>query len=240
MKRRAFALTVAIVGGLVAAGDAMAHDTWLLPRSMRTPVGRAVVLSLTSGEAFPADDFAIDPARVARASVRLAGHVDDLTSRRPAPQALHFLWTPRMTGVAGIAVELRPRTLTLAPDKIEEYFADINASKALRAEWKNMPSPKQWRESYTKHAASFVLVGEPRADSSWKEPLGMDFEITPEVNPTTLRQSFVGSLGQYIDSLLDWFRYMEGNYSPGGLGIETQAERLQKFIEHGEDAHTSP
>lgn len=165
---------------------ALAHDTWLLPRSLRVPVGRAVTLSLTSGMAFPADDFAIKASRVARATVRLAGQVTPLATPVPASRSLHYEWTPRANGVGGLAVELAPNTLTLSPDKIEEYFADINASSELRAKWDSVPAPRHWRESYTKHAASFVRVGSPGADSSWREPLGMGLEIVPEVNPTAL------------------------------------------------------
>ena len=56
MKRR-IAMTM-IVGCLVFVADLSAHDTWLLPQSMRVPVGQPVQLALTSGMAFPADDFA--------------------------------------------------------------------------------------------------------------------------------------------------------------------------------------
>jgi len=44
------------------------------------------------------------------------------------------------------------------------------------------------RESYTKHAKTFVYVGEAAADDSWSELVGMFLEIVPEKNPTTLRK----------------------------------------------------
>jgi len=185
MKRRLAVLSV--LACLVLAADLAAHDTWLLPNSLRVPVGRRTVLSLTSGEAFPADDFAINPRRVRRASVRLAGAMAALAPPRTAPLSLRYEWTPRSPGIAGLAVELAPKTLTLPPEKVEEYFKDINASEAVRAAWDSVPLPRQWRESYSKHAASFVRVGNPGADSSWREPLGMEFEIVPETDPTSLR-----------------------------------------------------
>ena len=185
MKRRLALLSV--LACLVFAADLAAHDTWLLPDSLRVPVGRHVVLSLTSGEAFPADDFAIDPRRVRTATVRLAGAKATLAPPRTSPMSLRYEWTPRSPGIAGLAVELASKTLTLTPEKVEEYFKDINASMAVRAAWDSVPRPRQWRESYTKHAASFVRVGNPRADSSWSVPLGMEFEIVPEVDPTSLR-----------------------------------------------------
>ena len=58
--RRAGALAI-VAALLVAAGSALAHDTWLLPSNLRVPVGQAVTLSLTSGMIFPVDDFVIQP-----------------------------------------------------------------------------------------------------------------------------------------------------------------------------------
>ena len=185
MNRR---LTSAALFAFVAIATTLsAHDTWLLPTSMRVAVGRPVRLSLTSGQAFAADDFAIDPQRVTRADVRLAGSTSKLATPTRGALSLRYSWTPKTTGIAALAIELAPKVLTLAPDKIEEYFADINASKSLRAAWDSIPSPKQWRESYSKHAASFILVGDASRDSSWHQPLGMGFELVPAVNPTGMK-----------------------------------------------------
>jgi Domain of unknown function (DUF4198) len=57
---------------------------------------------------------------------------------------------------------------------------------SIRAQWDSIPKPKQWRESYIKHATSFVRVGAPRGDSSWASPLGLGLEIDPERDPTVL------------------------------------------------------
>ena len=91
-----------------------------------------------------------------------------------------------MAGVAAFAVELAPKTLTLTKDKVTEYLDEIGASPALRATWSQMPAPKRWRESYSKHAATFVRVGNPRDDSTWVRPMGLGLEIVPERDPTML------------------------------------------------------
>ena len=201
------------IGLLATATVAVAHDTWLLPQSMRVPVGRPVLLSLTSGMAFPADDFAITATRVTRATVRLAGERTHLARPHSMTLSLRYEWTPRTSGIAGLAVELAPKTLALAPDKIEEYFTDINASAELRAAWDSMPRPRRWRESYTKHAASFVRVGNPGSDSSWRTPLGLGFEIVPEVDPTELH------VGQVLR-----VRVERGGHPVAGLAVGLQHE----------------
>lgn len=165
---------------------ALAHDTWFLPASHRVKVGQSVRLSLTSGMFFPADDFAIDPARVRRADVRLSHSTTALASGSPATQALRYTWTPRAEGVATLAAELRPKVLTLKPELVPEYFDEINADSALRNGW-TRARLKQWRESYTKYAKAFVRVGAPLRDSSWAQPMGLTLELVPQRDPTALQ-----------------------------------------------------
>jgi uncharacterized GH25 family protein len=182
-RTRSILLCVAL---LSFAGVAAAHETWLLPASMRIRAGETVALSLTSGMAFPADDFAIQPARVTRAEARLGKRIEQLKKPKLQSMSLQYLWTPRGNGVATIGIELGPRKLELEPKLIEEYFQEIHASSVVRAQWDSIPSPKRWRESYVKHASSFILVGPAGTDRSWSSPLGLGLEIIPETNPTTL------------------------------------------------------
>jgi hypothetical protein len=88
--------------------------------------------------------------------------------------------------VGTIAIELAPKTLVLDPKLINEYYDEIHASPAIRAQWDSIPAPKQWRESYVKHATSFVRVGSPVNDTSWALPLRLGLEIVPMSDPTNL------------------------------------------------------
>ncbi len=162
-----------------------AHDTWLLPSSLRVPVGQKVTLHLTSGVQFAADDFAINPGRILRADVRLAGNTSPLAERTRSDNATLYRWTPPRAGVAALAVELSPKVLTLEPKLISVYLDEIGATRETRAAWDAIPAPKQWRESYVKHAATFVRVG-ATADTGWRAPLGLGFELQPLADPTAL------------------------------------------------------
>ncbi len=211
--RRAIVLAVsaALLGALLAT-TALAHDTWLLPSSLRVPVGRAITLNLTSGMAFPADDFAIVPSRVVRADVRLGGSLRRLAAPRRAPMALRYIWKPARAGIATLAVELAPKTLALTPAQVSEYLDEINAAPALRAAWDSVAAPKQWRESYSKHAMTFVRVGAPSVDSSWATPLGLALEIVPEHDPTALRAG---------DTLA--FRVLRGGRPLSGFAVSARS-----------------
>jgi hypothetical protein len=88
---------------------------------------------------------------------------------------------------AGAWTTPAPKILELTPPKVIEYLDEIGASPEIRAAWKGGGAKRRWRESYTKHAKTFVRVGEPAEDRSWAEPAGLGLELVPEKDPTALR-----------------------------------------------------
>jgi len=186
MSTKRIAAVVTLFALLGTATLAAAHETWILPSSMRVSIGRPVALSLTSGMTFPSDQLAVAPDRVERSEVRLGNEIEPLPRPQAAPRALRYLWTPRAPGVATIAIELAPRSLELKSSQVKEYFDEIHASPAIVTQWDSVPAPRRWRESYTKHATSYVRVGSARPDSSWMSAMGLGLEIVPERNPTAI------------------------------------------------------
>ena len=186
MPKIRIAVTLTAAALVASATLAAAHETWLLPSSMRVTTGRTVELHVTSGMKFPANELPIDPTRVVRAEVRTGGYVERLRAPRPTRRSLRYIWTPHQPGVATISIALEPRTLELEPRLIEEYLAEIRADSSVRAQWDSIHAPRRWRESYTKNATSFVRVGKTVHDSNWKSPVGLGFEIVPESDPTAL------------------------------------------------------
>jgi uncharacterized GH25 family protein len=166
---------------------AFAHDTWLVAQRSTLPAGSSVTLDLTSGMAFPALDSAIKPERVARASVRLAGKTSPVKNQKSATHSLRFTALLTEPGIATVWVELAPKSLDLTPPQVKEYLDEIGASPEIRRVYEEAPEPRRWREVYAKHAKTFVRVGDPKEDRSWAEPAGMDLEIVPEKDPSTLR-----------------------------------------------------
>ena len=171
----------------LASAAALAHDTWLLPAAFRAAAGGHIELALTSGMAYPANESAIDAARIESSGLRLAGKTEALTPREGGKDALRIEGVLPADGIATLWVELRPRTLDLTPEQVEEYLAEIGAPAAVRERWMAAPPPRRWRETYVKHAKSFVRVGEPRDDRSWERPVGLGFELVPESDPTILK-----------------------------------------------------
>lgn len=167
--------------------SARAHDTWLIPDHFEVAPKATVTLDLTSGMAFPALDVGPKRERVESAKCRVAGQIFDIVDISAGPKSLVFKAELSKTGVAALWVKLPPKSIELKPAEVQEYLDEIDASAGVRKQWAEM-TPQRWREVYTKHPKTFVRVGEPPADGSWAEPVGMALEIVPEKDPTTLRE----------------------------------------------------
>jgi uncharacterized GH25 family protein len=62
-------------------------------------------------------------------------------------------------------------------------WASIAAGHDTWLRWRRQ---QRWRETYVKLAKTFVRVGQPTADQSWREPVGLALEIVPLADPSTL------------------------------------------------------
>ena len=170
----------------LSAGNAAAHDTWLLPAKFRVPAPGEIVAEGTSAMHFPTPEVAMHEDRIARSGVRLAGKTTALETGDATSAVLRFRARPATSGVAVLWVESRPRTLDLKDAEVEEYLKEIGAWETAGAEWKRA-GRKPWRETYVKFSKSHVSVGTAERDRSWSEPVGLGLEIVPETDPTALR-----------------------------------------------------
>ena len=171
---------------LFVASSALAHDTWIISDQMRVAPKITVTLDLTSAVEFPKLEVAPKPENVPNASVRLAGRTSEITEKSPAPQSLQFKTQLAEPGIAAIWIKLPSRAVDLKPEQVKMFNDEVNAPAELQKEYDDMPEPKRWRGTSTKHPKTFVRVGDPKNDTSWKEPVGLFLEIIPEKDPTAL------------------------------------------------------
>jgi len=186
MRRSSARCALAVCAAMSLAAGAQAHDTWLMPESANTALGAVVRVVMTSGGAFPKPESAIDPDRIARAEIREAGVSRRIPRRSRTPDALEFAIPLDSPGVAIVAVSLKPKTLVLEDAKVAEYLEEIGARETAGAVWARVPAPKQWRESYRKHAKTYLRTAES-GDESWKRPIGLALEIVAVTDPTRLK-----------------------------------------------------
>lgn len=170
----------------LAAAPALAHDTWIIADQMRVAPKTTVTLDLTSAVEFPKLEIGPKPENVPNASCRLAGKTFEVTEKVVAPQSLQFKTELADAGVATVWVKLPSRPVELKPEQVKMFNDEVNAPAELQKEYDDMPEPKRWRGTSTKHPKTFVRVGDPKGDLSWKEPVGLFLEIIPEKDPTAL------------------------------------------------------
>ena len=172
------------------AWPAGAHDTWLQPRRVSVLPGTIAQIDLTSGDKFAAFDTAIKADRIDVARARLNGKTIDIAQRAPEKKSIELRVALSDPGVAALWISLTPKSLELNQKQVRHYLDEIDAPALLAQAWYVGKASKPWREVYTKHAKTFVLVGKhgrPKADRSWSEPVGLALEIVPEKDPTALR-----------------------------------------------------
>lgn len=178
------ARAAAAVFVLSTAVPLFAHDTWLSPGAA-VHAGQPLLFHLTSGGAFPATDHGVEGDRLASAEVHIAGRVTALRTITRRHDVL-VLEAPAGSGLATAWVTLKPRVLELKEALVAEYLHEIGEQDRFAEGWARRPAPRRWRETYRKHAKTFVTLGEAGGDASWREPVGLDLEIVPERSPVGL------------------------------------------------------
>lgn len=178
-RRSARALLLFFLTALAAA-----HDTWLQADPGHAP-GSARRLSLTSGMAFPALDYAPLPERVERVWGGAPGAERPLAAPHRGAQALVFR-APATPGASAWAVQLKPKTLSMESAEVAHYLDEIHAGPELRRRWEQQPEPRHWREQYIKHAKALVSAAGSCASLA-SRPLGLGLELLLDTDLCALK-----------------------------------------------------
>lgn len=162
-----------------AGATVHAHDTWFerLPSQ-----DDAVLLALGTGNVYPLYDSGIDARYLARQGCRAGPRVEPLRPVRNEPTTLLL----RAAADASTCwAQLTPFEVELAPDKIELYLGEINATPEVRALWAGIHARGlPWKERYTKNAR-ILLPQDPANHAAQRTPLSLDVLI--ENAPQALR-----------------------------------------------------
>jgi uncharacterized GH25 family protein len=227
---------VGVIFGFLLSGLLIAHDTWILPGRSRVSPGRDVTFDLTSGMAFPENEVPVKPDRLARASARLGTRVSELGRDPGGNKALHLKARFSRPGIAAVWIESKPRAIELKPNEVREYLDEIGAWEAMGRKWETEGTGR-WRESYTKHAKTYVRVGSPEShDQTWSTPVGMEVELVPERDPTQLaagEELAVRLLkaGQPVPDAA--VGLVAANSKPGALSKTDSGGRVRLRFDHG-------
>ena len=178
---------VALVGTLVVAGVAEAHDTWLLPDLFTLAGGSRLELSARAGGGkFPAGS-AVPLPRVA--TVRLLGASTDsrITDLTVEGGALRLRHAPTAAGQYRVVLSLTPGTIRSTPAGLLRFLRlEGGAAEAQRVERLGMVTGEDSLAFVHSASASTVIEvgrGGPRA---FHRAAGLPLELLPVQDPGAL------------------------------------------------------
>jgi hypothetical protein len=182
---RILALAIALLAIVVTA--TFAHDTWIVCDPAVVPSGRTLSIRMTSGEKFPAFETAPEAERVAKAEWRIGDKRGTITEFKQEAKTLVASGRVTTDGVAVIAVEFHPKEIELPADQVSEYLEEIGAPESVRRAYEKDGVKAGWHETYTKHAKTYVRIGEGGDASGALGTVGFNIDFLPDSDPTALK-----------------------------------------------------
>ena len=185
MRRLACAAAV-----LLAAASARAHDFWIEPSTFHPAPGATVAVGLRVGQDFIGDPVPRLSAYISAFSVRQNGKDQDVGGTDRIDPAGFLRADGSATAI--ISYASTGAYIELPPGEFEDYLRlygldDIVASRAARGE-----HDKIGRERFYRYAKALLTGVAPSAGVA--KPLGLDYEIVPDEDPTARLAPFHGRI----------------------------------------------
>jgi uncharacterized GH25 family protein len=175
---------------LLAATHARAHDFWIEPSTFHPAPGATVAVGLRVGQDFIGDPVPRLSAFIAAFSVRQNGKDENVSGSDHIDPAGFLRADGRATAI--ISYRSTGAYIELPPNEFEDYLRlygldDIIVSRAERGE-----RDKVGRERFYRYAKALLTGFEPSPNVTL--PLGLDYEIVPDDDPTSRLEPFHGRI----------------------------------------------
>jgi len=211
----------------LAAGAALAHDTWFETKVQQKRPG-LVVVALGTGNRFPVQEYPIGAEHLRQHGCLEGGSRVPLIARGNSSTALILLTRTQGQAPMSCWAQLIPFDIELPPDKIEIYLKEINAPPSVREAWAAMQSRGlPWIERFTKHARiEFAGDSQSDAPASRAEPTGMGMDVILDSGLQRLRAG---------DPLV--FQVLRDGVPLAGFAVELRGDRHPDGLWQTTDAH---
>jgi hypothetical protein len=174
------------LAALLAAGQAPAHDLWLVPPATCEPSTPAIFRA-HSGVKFPESEHAPDPARFKRRLLVLPdGRAGAFAAAGVEGRAGLLKAEPAQAGIYVVGVETEPKLITLGADEFNNYLVADGLPHIYRVRRKEGILDKPGRERYSKSPKAIAQVGTGGGGDPCRV-LGLRLEIVPLRNPFKLK-----------------------------------------------------
>jgi len=176
---------------LLLAASARAHDFWIEPSTFHPAPGATVAVGLRVGQDFIGDPVPRLSAYISSFSVWQNGKDADIGGSDRIDPAGFFRADGGATAI--ISYASTGASIELPPNEFEDYLRlygldDIVASRAARGEHSRLG-----RERFYRYAKALLTGLAPSANVVAK-PLGLDYEIVPDDDPTMRLAPFRGRI----------------------------------------------
>ena len=176
------ALVALLLGGALVATTASAHDFFLRAPASPILMGQTVEVQATVSSIFPGSDIAVTPDRIRGYQVR---GIDRATFEVAGvgAKALKFRFSANRNGLAILGLDLKPRDIDYAEDRVDLIMEEYEVDPAAAAAVAGLPHPRTLKVVSTRFAKSFVCVGNCGDRSAARKPLGYDLEFVASDKP---------------------------------------------------------
>lgn len=178
--------SMAALGIVLAAGGALAHDTWVMPRTFQPPAGEPLSAVVSAGDG-------LKPLTVPKRERVIALEIVDAEGRRSyrgwnrGATSVKVSFDPPRPGISCLAYRSVPFEIRIAPRLVDQYLAEIQPGADILAAWQRQRARKEpWRESYAKEAKTCLRRGSDETGWPQLATLGHELEIVPTQDPTRL------------------------------------------------------
>ena len=166
----------ALVGALLSASAAAAHDFFLLPEGFTTRSAGTVALRATVGSSFPKPEILVPADRVDR--LFAAGPGDPrMRVTGPGSDALNLEVTGVERGLLVAAASSKPREVDYAEDRIPLILDEYRVLPEAAAAVEVLPRPRTWQVLSRRFAKSFVCVESCSDRSAAERAFGVHLEF---------------------------------------------------------------
>lgn len=166
--------------------SAPAHDLWIIPAELST-TDKPLTIRINSGSDFPKGEHAPDPSTFVRRVLLLPnGNEGKLDAAGTEGNSGLVRFDPVHPGVYIVAVETKPKLITLQADAFNAYLVSDGLPHIFRLRAKEKTLDQPGKEHYTKSPKAFVQFGKGGSGDPCRV-VGLPLEIVPKCDPFSLK-----------------------------------------------------
>ena len=200
--KKCFTLAIILIASLLAH----AHEFWLQPRKYTYKLGEEVNIDFMVGESFTGEWWDLNRHQVEKVNLYRVGGVKDLIKEVKSTKGNNLSVKADQEGTYLLAMQSNAAYIEMKAIAFNDYLKEDGLDNILSERKKLNQLDKPSKEFYTRYAKLLVQVGE-RKDDTFKNMIGLRYEIVPNQNPYTLKS------GDYLQCKV----FFEGKPAPHAL-----------------------